>query len=112
MMRADIPARFYVRGVGWQVIWRSPEDTTWKRERCLGLTHHATCTVFLCESMIPNPSLLAAVWLHELMHACIPATEETGRPKGVSHRSEEKIFGEIDEALANVLNQIGWRKLT
>jgi len=92
------------------VIWRKREDPSWTEEGAWGLTITSRREIHLCETLLHQPHHLQTVWVHELMHACIPSLVKDGRPSGLSERMEEELVYEIAPLIALALNQTGWRK--
>lgn len=108
-----IPSEVYIRGQKWKIIWRDHEDDDWRAEEAWGITYHDRREIHLDHVLKHMPGKLREVWLHELIHACLPTTLREGRPRGLTHGQsglEEKTVKILAPVLALVLNQIGWPK--
>ena len=110
MTARDIPSDIVIRGQRWRVLWRNPEDSTWRTEGLWGATFHDTQEIHLCTSLRYMPAKLQEIWVHELLHASLPHRVKHGRPRGVDNNIEEKLINTIAPALALALNQTGWRR--
>ena len=110
MRPRDIPPTVQIRNDIWRIIWRSRRDPSWVAEGAWGVTIHSKQEIHLCESMKHQPHHLQTVWIHELLHACIPLLVKDGRPSKFTSGMEEEVVYEIAPLLALLLNQTGWRR--
>jgi hypothetical protein len=72
----------------WAVVWRAADDATWVDVDRDGETDVATRVISLDERLKFNPTKLAEVWVHELMHVAFHYWRQ-GRPRAFGDKLEE-----------------------
>jgi hypothetical protein len=99
-----MPTSLFVKGRRWHVVWRSHEDPAWQIEKAWGMCFHEDREIHLDETLMHLPEQLRAIWIHELLHACIPP-DGKNRPRWLSDKREEELITLVARDLATALAQ-------